>query len=143
MFGMSWFSIASAVFRFLGGDTAKSLLAAYQAHLTANNNDHKIAADLAAQEVTAQTAETQAVTQLKIAQIGHPWEVEKLFAYVTLSYYAKLLIWDKVIGSLAGYTESIFVIDPLRSYDAIWGGMIISYYFAKRGFENIMQILKR
>ncbi len=46
--------------------------------------ESKIAADLAAQEIAAQTAEAQLYTQLKVAEIGHPWEPEKLGFYVAL-----------------------------------------------------------
>ena len=34
------------------------------------------AADLAGAEIAAQTAEAQAIAQLKTAEIGHPWEPE-------------------------------------------------------------------
>ena len=40
--------------------------------------DSKIAANLAASEIAAQTLETQSLTQLKIAEVGHPWGPEKL-----------------------------------------------------------------
>ena len=60
-----------------------------------------VAADLAAKEIAAQTAEQQARSQLKIAEIGHPWEPEKLafyitllFYYITLLFYAKCVVWD-------------------------------------------------
>lgn len=134
-----WLSIIS----FLGGPVVSGLIKAYQAKLAAGNTSERIASDLAAQEIAAQTLETQAITQLKIAEIGHPWEVDKLFAYVVLVYFAKLIIWDKVIGSFIGYTPNMFQTDPLSSYDAIWGGMIITYYFGKRSVENVFRILKR
>jgi hypothetical protein len=40
--------------------------------------DSKIAANLAASEIAAQTLETQSLTQLKIAEVGHPWGPEKV-----------------------------------------------------------------
>lgn len=120
---------------FIGGPVIKGLLDAYNAHLKATTDDKQIAADLAGKEIAAQQLEIQANTQLKIAEIGHPWEVEKLFAYVTLLYYSKLLIWDKVMG--LGST------DPLTGW-ALWAAnLIIGFYFAKRGFENIARIIKR
>lgn len=126
-----WMTIIS----FLGGPVIKGLIDAYQAKLKAGNVESKIASDLAATEIAAQTAETQATQQLKIAEIGHPWEVEKLFAYVTLLYYSKLLIWDKVFG--LGST------DPLTGW-ALWAAnLIISFYFLKRGFENVARIIRR
>jgi hypothetical protein len=126
-----WMAILSV----LGGPVIKGLIDAYQAKLKAGNVDSKIAADLAAGEIAAQTSEMQAQAQLRVAEIGHPWEVEKLFAYVTLFYYSKLLIWDKVLG--LGST------DPLTGW-ALWAAnLIISFYFLKRGFENVARIIKR
>lgn len=126
-----WMTILS----FLGGPVIKGLIDAYQAKLKAGNVDSKIAADLAAGEIAAQTAETQTQTNLKIAEIGHPWEVEKLFAYVTLFYYSKLLIWDKVMG--LGST------DPLTGW-ALWAAnLIIGFYFGKRTFESVARIIRR
>ena len=119
-----------AVISFLGGPVVKGLLDAYNAKLKAGVADNKIAADLAAGEIAGQT-------QVKVAEVGHPWEVEKLFAYVTLVYYAKLVIWDKVVGSFMGHTPSIFRTDPLTSVDAVWGGLVISFYFGKRALERI------
>ena len=126
-----WMTIIS----FLGGPVIKGLIDAYQAKLKAGNVESKIAADLAAGEIAAQQIEIQQITALKIAEIGHPWEVEKLFAYVTLVYYTKLLIWDKVFG--LGTT------DPLGGWVLWAANLIISFYFVKRGFENVARIIKR
>jgi len=126
-----WMTIIS----FLGGPVVKALIDAYQAKLKAETTDAKTAANLAAGEIAAQTAEMQAQAQLKIAEIGHPWEVEKLFAYITLLYYSKLLVWDKILG--LGST------DPLTGW-ALWAAnLIIGFYFMKRGFENVARIIKR
>ena len=132
------FAFASMIFSFLGGPVAKGLLAAYQAHLTAQNNSETIAANLAGAEIAAQTAEIQAQTQLKIAEIGHPWEPEKLAFYVTLVFYAKVMIWDKVLGSITGGST-----DPVTGAAGVWAGLIMSFYFTKRGFENVARIIKR
>lgn len=129
------FAFASMIFSFLGGPVAKALVSAYQAHLTATTTDNQIAADLAGKEIAAQTIEIQATTQLKIAEIGHFWEPEKLAFYVWLVYFAKCLIWDKVLG--LGST------DAMAGAVAVWSNLIVSFYFAKRGFENVARILKR
>jgi len=129
------FAFASLIFQFLGGPVAKALVGAYQAHLTATTTDNQTAARLAGQEIGAQQAEILAESQLKIAEIGHPWEVEKLFAYVTLVYYFKLLVWDKVLG--LGTT------DPLVGWVSVTANLVISFYFVKRGFENVARIMKR
>ena len=47
----------------------------------------------------------------------------------------KLLIWDKVLG--LGAT------DPLAGFAAITSNLVVSFYFAKRGFENVARIIKR
>lgn len=120
---------------FIGGPVIKGLIDGYREKLKAGNVSEKIAADLATGEIAAQTAETQAITQLKIAQIGHPWEPEKLAFYVTLAFYAKCLVWDKMLGW--GTT------DPLAGDVSVWAGMIMGFYFTKRGFENVARILRR
>jgi hypothetical protein len=124
-----------AIISFLGGPVVKGLIEMYQAKLKAGNVDNRIAADLATSEIAAQQVEIQQATALKIAEIGHPWEIEKLFAYVTLVYYAKLLIWDKVLG--LGTT------DPLGGWVLWAANLVIGFYFAKRGFENVARIIKR
>ena len=47
----------------------------------------------------------------------------------------KLLIWDKVLGF--GTT------DPLAGFASITANLVVSFYFAKRGFENVARIIKR
>lgn len=124
-----------AILSFLGGPVIKGLIDAYQAKLKAGNVDNRIAADLAAGEIAAQQAEIAAQTQLKIAEIGHWYEPEKLFAYVTLVFYSKVLIWDKCLGW--GTTDAV------TGSVAEWAGLIMLFYFGKRGFENVARIIKR
>lgn len=124
-----------AIISFLGGPVIKGLIDAYNAKLKAGNTSEKIAADLAATEIAAQQAQIQANTQLKIAEIGHPWEPEKLAFYVWLVYFAKCVIFDTVMG--LGSTPS------LKGDVSVWCGMIVSFYFGKRIFENVARILKR
>ncbi len=47
----------------------------------------------------------------------------------------KLLVWDKVMGF--GTT------DPLAGFAAVTANLVVSFYFAKRGFENVARIIKR
>jgi hypothetical protein len=124
-----------AIIKFLGGSVVSGLIEAYQAKLKAGNTSEKIAADLAAGEIAAQTAETQAITQLKIAQIGHPWEPEKIAMYITLAFYAKCVVWDTMLG--LGTTGA------LKGDVSVWAGMIMGFYFAKRGFENVARIIRK
>jgi hypothetical protein len=120
---------------FLGGPVIKGLIDAYQAKLKAGNVESKIAADLAAGEIAAQTAETQEITKYRIAEIGHPFEPDKLMGYFVAIYFGKLLVWDKVLG--------LGVTDPLAGWAATTANLVVSFYFAKRGFENIARIIRR
>lgn len=126
-----WMTILS----FIGGPIVSGLIKAYQAKLAAGNTSERIAADIATSEIAAQTAETQANTQLKIAEIGHPWEPEKLAFYVTLVFYTKCVLWDTVLG--LGTTGA------LKGDVSVWAGMIMGFYFGKRTFENVARIIKR
>jgi hypothetical protein len=126
-----WMTILS----FLGGPVIKGLIDAYQAKLKAGNVESKIAADLAAGEIAAQTAETNAITQYRIAEIGYWFEPDKLMGYFVAIYFGKLLIYDKVFG--LGTT------DPLAGFASVTANLVVSFYFAKRGFENVARILKR
>jgi hypothetical protein len=73
--------------------------------------------------------------QYRIAEIGHPLEPDKLMGFCVAIYFAKLLIWDKVLG--LGTT------DPLGGFAATTANVIVGCYFAKRGFENIARIIRR
>ncbi|MES2192897.1 MAG: hypothetical protein V4517_00655 [Pseudomonadota bacterium] len=124
-----------ALLSFIGGPVVGGLIKAYQAKLTAGNTSEKIAVDFATTEVAAQRAEIEAQLQLRKAEIGHFWEPEKLFAYVTLFFYAKVLIYDKCLG--LGTTDAV------SGEVATWAGLVMSFYFAKRGFENVARIIRR
>jgi hypothetical protein len=126
-----WMTILS----FIGGPVIKGLIDAYQARLKAGNTSEKIAADLAAGEIAAQTAETQAIAQVRMAEIGHPWEPDRLMSYFVAIYFGKLLIWDKVLG--LGST------DGLQGFAATTANLVVSFYFVKRGFKNVARIIKR
>jgi hypothetical protein len=124
-----------AIMQLIGGPVVSGLINAYNLHLKAETQDATIAADLAAKEIAAQTLEQQAFVNLRIAEVGHPWEPEKLAFYVWLVYFAKCVIWDTVL--MQGSTA------PLYGAVSVWCNLIVSFYFAKRGFENVARILKR
>jgi hypothetical protein len=124
-----------AILSFLGGPVIRGLIDAYQAKLKAGNIDSKIAADLAASGIAAQTRETQSLTQLKIAEIGHPVEPEKLAFYIVLAFFAKCVVWDTILG--LGTTP------VLKGDVSIWAGLVMLFYFSKRTFENVARIIKR
>ena len=120
---------------FLGGPVIKGLIDAYQAKLKAGNVESKIASDLAASEIVAQVTESTAIMQYRIAEIGHWYEPDKLMGYCVAVYFCKLLVWDKVLG--LGTT------DPLAGFATVTANLVVSFYFAKRGFENVARIIKR
>ena len=62
-------------------------------------------------------------------------EPDKLIGYCVTIYFAKLLVWDKVLG--LGSTH------PLTGFAAITANLVVSFYFAKRGFENVARIIKK
>jgi hypothetical protein len=126
-----WMTIIS----FLGGPVIKGLIDAYNAKLKANNADNKVAADLAAAEIAAQSAETNAILQYRAAELGHWYEPDKLMGYCVAIYFSKLLIFDKVLG--LGAT------DPLAGFAAVTSNLVVSFYFAKRGFANVARIIRR
>lgn len=126
-----WMTIIS----FLGGPVVRALIDAYSAKLKAENIDSKIAAGLAASEIAAQAAETKTVMQYRTAELGYWYEPDKLIGYCVSIYFAKLLVWDKVLG--LGST------DPLAGFAAITANLVVSFYFAKRGFENVARIIRR
>lgn len=126
-----WMTIIS----FLGGPVIKGLIDAYNAHLKAATDDKAIAADLAGKEIATQQVEIQAQTRYRIAEIGRWYEPDKIMGYCVAFYFGKLLIWDKVLG--LGST------DPLAGFAATTANLIVAFYFAKRGFENIARIWKR
>ena len=106
-----------AIISFLGGPVIKGLIDAYNAKLKAGNINSKIAADLAAAEIAAQVAETNAIMQYRIAEIGHWHEPDKLMGYFVALYFGKLLVWDKVLGlgttdALAGFAS--VTVEPCR-----------------------------
>jgi hypothetical protein len=129
------FALASLIFQFLGGPVAKAMVDAYKVRVAAQTTDNMTAATLAGQEIGAQVAETNAIMQYRIAEIGHPWEPDKLMGYFVAIYLGKLLIWDKVLG--LGTT------DPLAGFASTTSNLIVAFYFAKRGFENVARIIKR
>ncbi len=124
-----------AIISFLGGPVIKGLIDAYNAKLKAGNADNKIAADLAASEIAAQSAEANAILQYRTAELGRWYEPDKLMGYCVAVYFAKLLIFDKVLG--------LGITDPLAGFAAVTSNLVVSFYFAKRGFENVARIIRR
>ena len=116
--------IAGWVIQLLSGP----FLSAWKSWLDRQTDVDKIKSDLAIKEIEYNAA-------IRIAQVGHPWEVEKLFGYVTVLYYAKVMLWDAAfhLGST----------DPVRGDVGMWAGLVISFYFVKRGAENVARIIRK
>jgi hypothetical protein len=74
-------------------------------------------------------------TQYRIAEIGHWYEPDKIMGYSVAIYFAKLLVIDKVVGW--------DVTDPLVGFAETTANLIVAFYFAKRGLENIARIIKK
>lgn len=117
---------------FLGGPFIKAALSAWQAKLTSEDTAKLYASQLAARELDVQQRELELQTAYRIATIGKWYEPDHLMGYTVAIYFGKLLVWDKVLG----YGST----DPLTGWAAITASLVISYYFAKRGFENVLKI---
>lgn len=117
------------------GPLLDKALDGWKAKLAADNDADKIAADLAAREIAVQQREAELQTQYRIASLGYWYEPDKLMGYAVAVYVAKLLIYDKVLG--LGTT------DPLGGWIEVTANLIVGFYFAKRGFENVAKIIKK
>jgi hypothetical protein len=69
------------------------------------------------------------------ARLVRRYEPDKLMGYFVAVYFGKLLVFDKVLG--LGTT------DPLAGFASVTSNLVVSFYFAKRGFENVARIIKR
>jgi hypothetical protein len=124
-----------AILSFLGGPVIKGLIDAYQAKLKAGNVDSRIASDLAAGEIAAQVSETNAIMQYRIAEIGHWYEPDKIMGYLVALLLGKLIVWDICLGLGATNLHEGWMTTTTN--------LIVSFYFGKRGFENVARIIKR
>lgn len=125
----------ATILSWLGSLIAGPLVEAYKAKLQQGTDHDKLAADLAGRELVVQQREIELQTQYRIAEIGHWYEPDKLMGYCVVAYFGKLLVWDKVLG--LGTT------DALAGFASVTANLVVSFYFAKRGFENVARIIKR
>jgi hypothetical protein len=119
----------------LGGPFAKAAVDAYGKKLAAENSSEKTAADLAGRELAVEQREIELQTQYRIAELGYWYEPDKLMGYTVAVYFAKLLLWDKVLA--LGST------DALAGFAATTANLIVVCYFGKRGVETFARIWKR
>jgi hypothetical protein len=120
---------------FLTGPLLKSGVDVWKAKIQASTDQEKLAVDLAGRELIVQQRELELQTQYRIAELGRWYEPDKLMGYFVAIYFGKLLIWDKVLA--LGST------DPLAGFASTTANLIVGFYFAKRGIENVARIIKR
>ncbi len=128
-------AILSWLASLLTGPLLNKALDAYKAKLSAGNDASRIAADLATREMAVQLREIEVQAQYRIAALGHWYEPDKLMGYAVAVYVGKLLIYDKVLG--------LGVTDPLGGWIETTANLIVGFYFAKRGFENVARIIRK
>ncbi len=121
----------------LGGPFAKAAVEAYRARLSAENTSEKIAADLAARELSVEQRERELATQVTIAEQGRWYTAlpRPLFALAFIIYVWKVVVFDKVLGW--GST------DPLSGDVAQWAKIVLTAYFGGRSLEKVARILAR
>jgi hypothetical protein len=78
---------------------------------------------------------TQSLARWQIAEIGRPWEPENLAFYIVLAFFAKCVVSEKIL--------SLGTTPVLKGDVSIWAGLVISFYFSKRSFENATRIMMR
>lgn len=121
----------------LGGPFAKAAVDAYRAKLAAENTSEKIAAELAARELSVVERERELATQLVAAEQGRWYTAlpRPLFAAAFIIYAWKVVVWDKVFG--LGTT------DALSGDVAQWAMIVLTAYFGGRSLEKVARILAR
>jgi len=119
----------------LGGPFARAAVDAYRVRLAAGNTSEKIAADLAARELSVEERERELATQVTIAEQGRWYTAlpRPLFAFAFIIYVWKVVVWDKVLG--LGST------DALSGDVAQWASIVLTAYFGGRSIEKVAQIL--
>jgi hypothetical protein len=121
----------------LGGPFAKAAVDAYRAKLSAENTSEKIAADLAARELSVEQREAELASQVIIAEQGRWYTAlpRPLFAFAFVIYVWKVVVWDKVLG--LGSTTA------LSGDVAQWAMIVLTAYFGGRSLEKVARILAR
>lgn len=127
--------------KMFGGQIIGAIADAYKSKVEAGVSHDKLTADMVVRELEVQQREIEAQKEIRIAQVGHWYTPENLFAYVLVGYFAKCIIFDKVIASF--FSSNIFITDPITGELLTWAGMIMIFLFGKRGIENVARILAR
>lgn len=133
-------TVLSWLGQLLGGPFAKAAVDAYRAKLAAENTSEKIAAELAARELSVEQRERELAAQVVIAEQGRWYTAlpRPLFAFAFVIYAWKVVVWDKVMGSLTGGST-----DPLTGDVAQWAMIVLTAYFGGRSLEKVASIVAR
>ncbi len=124
----------------LGGPFARAAVDAYKAKLDAGNTEDRIAAELAARELTVEQREQELKAQIVIAEQGNWFTrcVRPLWALPFVIWTWKVVVYDKVFAHWThGYT------DGLDGQIGVLCTTIAGAYFVGRSAEIITRILKR
>jgi len=121
----------------LGGPFARAAVDAYRAKLTAENASEKIAADLAARELSVEQRERELATDVLAAEQGRWYTAlpRPLFASAFIIYVWKVVVWDKVLdlGTTAALSGDM----------SQWGMIVLTAYFGGRSLEKVARILAK
>ncbi len=122
------------IFSFLGGPFINGILNAYGTYLKSQNTAESIAANLAARELAVQSQEIVSNTQYRIAELGHPWEPDKIMGYLVALLFGKIILWDTILG--------LGVTNLHEGWMTSTANLIVVAYFGKRGSENVAKIIQ-
>lgn len=128
-----WMTILS----FIGGPVIKGLIDAYQAKLKAGNVESKIAADLAATEIAAQTKDVLIAAEIVKAEQGRWYTacIRPLMALPFIVFTWKIVVWDKVLK--LGSTDPL---DP--NMWSVFMAVVVAY-FGGRSIEKVARIIRK
>lgn len=110
----------------------------YSSKLAAEGAHDAKVVELAARELELDQLEARLNAQAK-TEIRHIWYApENLFGYIAISYWAKVITFDIVLGSIfdLGWNTPF-----LEGSTAVGMNMIMTFWLGKRGIENVASII--
>lgn len=143
---MQW--LLTPLLNFFGGPIVKGLIDAYKLKLEAQNTTEAHAIDLAKTDIEAQIKAREEAVALSGGRLSSI--VQTTAAAIVLSFYAKAIVWDKVIGSFVGCsgrtapgTCATFSTDPLAGDVSTFAAMVISFYFGGKIVSGVVDAITR
>ena len=127
--------------KLIGGPIVNGLIQAYKAKLTNATEKDKLAVDLAAKEIEAETARRMAQRDLGIAGMSHPvwWIAWGLFVIPVGLYHATIFVLSTL--SIGPDTYAVLKVPPAQEE---LSATIISYLFlAQAGSGVVGAAIKR